>query len=188
MRKWRKRSPVLKLFDKIYDAALFVSFCRCNRIKFLRYKGVRIGEKCTVITKSQNFGTEPYLVKIGNNVTITHGVIFITHDGGTRLFRDEFPDMNPYGNVFGPIELGNNVFVGINSLLLPGTKISDNSLVGAGSIVKGCFDPGVVIAGNPGRVICSIDEYIAKVRTQMVHLKSINRTELRSELEKHFNL
>ncbi|MFN7875411.1 MAG: acyltransferase [Pirellula sp.] len=149
---------------------------------------MRIGEKCTVITKSQNFGTEPYLVKIGNNVTITHGVIFITHDGGTRLFRDEFPDMNPYGNVFGPIELGNNVFVGINSLLLPGTKISDNSLVGAGSIVKGCFDPGVVIAGNPGRVICSIDEYIAKVRTQMVHLKSINRTELRSELEKHFNL
>jgi acetyltransferase-like isoleucine patch superfamily enzyme len=96
--------------------------------------------------------------------------------------------MNPYGNVFGTIELGNNVFVGINSLLLPGSKISDNTLVGAGTIVKGNFEPGVVIAGNPGRVICGIDDYITKVRSQMVHLQSTNRRDLRIELEKHFNL
>ena len=188
MRNWKKRSKVLKLFDKVYDAVLFIGYCRFSKTRFLRHKGVRIGEKCTIITKIQNFGTEPYLVKLGDNVTITHGVIFITHDGGTRLFRDEFPEMNPYGNVFGTIELGNNVFVGINSLLLPGSKISDNTLVGAGTIVKGNFEPGVVIAGNPGRVICGIDDYITKVRSQMVHLQSTNRRDLRIELEKHFNL
>lgn len=50
------------------------------------------------------------------------------------------------------MEIDDNVFVGVVSIIFPKTKISDNSIVAAGSVVKGVFELNVVIAANPARV------------------------------------
>jgi len=63
------------------------------------------------------FGSEPYLVRLGDHVSITAGVKFISHDGGVWVFRDRFPELD----VFGPITVGSNVFIGINALIMPGS-------------------------------------------------------------------
>lgn len=78
------------------------------------------------------WGSEPYLIEIGNNVTITRGVCFVNHDGGAALFRKEHPGLN----VFGKIKIVSNVFIGIISIILPGVTIGDNVVIGSGSIVN----------------------------------------------------
>ncbi len=118
-----------------------------KRIKYLRKQGVRIGERC--IIQTLNFSTEQFLVEIGNHVAIAAGVQFITHDGAAAWsFREELN-----GGVFGKITIGNDVFIGMNSILLPGTNIGNNSIVGAGSVVRGKFPDNSVVIGNPAKVV-----------------------------------
>lgn len=134
-------------------------------------KGLTIGDNCRIFTTK--FGSEPYLIKIGNNVTIADGVRFITHDGAVGIFRDKEPNIESVA----PIKIGNNVFIGINSIILPGTIIADNIIIGAGSIVKGeLVKPGVYV-GNPARLKISIDEY-------RLRLKNIEMTKNLGEKEK----
>ena len=101
------------------------------------------------------FGSEPYLIEIGDNVTITRGVSFVNHDGGAALFRRERPGLN----AFGKIKIGNNVFIGINSIILPGVTIGDNVVIGAGSLVNKSIPSNSVFAGVPAKYIKSIEEY-----------------------------
>ncbi len=96
-----------------------------------------------------SFSTEPYLIEIGDHVAIAGGTVFLTHDGGIRCFREEFP----IDDVFGPITIGNNVFIGGNCTILPNTTIGNNCIVGAGSTVRGVFPENSVIFGNPAEVI-----------------------------------
>lgn len=159
---------------------------RRNKPRYLRHLGAQVGDRCQIITAIKNFGTEPYLIRIGSDVTITDGVVFVNHDASTRLFRSRYAEMNRFGNLFGPIIIGDNCFIGINTILLPGTEIGPNSIVGAGAVVKGAFPPGSVLAGVPARRIYSLDEYIERVRTNMVPLRAATRTELRAELLAYF--
>ncbi|HEY5124134.1 MAG TPA: capsule biosynthesis protein CapG, partial [Ignavibacteria bacterium] len=91
-----------------------------QRIKYLRKIGVKIGERCRIRTMS--FSTEPYLIEIGNHTAIAAGTQFITHDGATWVFEDDVEG----GGIFGKIVIGNNVFVGINCIILSNTTIGDN--------------------------------------------------------------
>jgi acetyltransferase-like isoleucine patch superfamily enzyme len=71
------------------------------------------------------------------------------------LFRDELPDVVLHL----PITVGSNVFIGSDSIILPGVSIGDNSVVGAGSVVTKDVPTGTVVAGCPARVVKSVDEY-----------------------------
>ena len=106
-----------------------------------------------------DFGTEPALLTFGDRITIADGVRFLTHDGAAALFRDEVPDLN----VHLPISVGDNVFIGSDSLILPGVAIGSNCVVGAGSVVTGDVPSGWVVAGCPARPIKSLEEYRATV-------------------------
>ena len=160
----------------------------CFRRKdvYLRKQGVRIGLGCDIITALNNFGSEPYLIHLSNKVTIASGVRFITHDGSTRLFRAELPEMSRWGNIFGPIIIEDDCFIGVNAILLPGTTIGANSIVGAGAVVKGTFPDLSVIAGVPAKRIFSLDDYIEKVKAMMIPLHAQTREELKRELMAHF--
>jgi carbonic anhydrase/acetyltransferase-like protein (isoleucine patch superfamily) len=70
--------------------------------------------------------------------------------------------MNRYGNLFGPIVVGDNCFIGLDAILLPGTEIGADSIVGAGSVAKGTFPPSSVIVGVPARRLYSLEEYIER--------------------------
>ncbi|WP_249154755.1 acyltransferase [Gordonia polyisoprenivorans] len=107
------------------------------------------------LTGFPNFGSEPFLISIGSHVTISANVAFVNHDGGARVFRSERPGLHVYDK----ISVGDHVFIGMGSILLPGVTIGDNCVIGAGSVVSRDVPSGSVAAGVPCRVIKSIQEY-----------------------------
>lgn len=103
-------------------------------------------------------GNDFSLIAIGKNTTISTDVVFLTHDysisKGLKMINAE-----ESGRFLKPIRVGANCFIGMRTILLPGTTLGDNVIVGAGAVVKGHYPDGVVIAGNPARVICSTEEW-----------------------------
>ncbi|NLI92069.1 MAG: acyltransferase [Peptococcaceae bacterium] len=91
-------------------------------------------------------------VIIEDNTLIGEGVMMIDHNAH-GIHPDE--RRTNIGTV-APIYVGENVWIGSRVIILPGTKIGNNSIVGAGSVIKGEFPANVMISGNPGKVIRSI--------------------------------
>jgi acetyltransferase-like isoleucine patch superfamily enzyme len=120
---------------------------------YARSIGVTVGERCRIGT--DGFGSEPFLVTIGDDVTVSRGVLFLTHDGASSLVRDKHGRRYDYR----PVTVGSRVFIGANAILLPGVSIGDDCIVGAGSVVTKTVPPGKVVAGNPARVIGTFEEY-----------------------------
>ncbi len=132
----------MKIFKKLQKLKrLFVS-----AEKFARSQGVIIGEKCSIATKY--FGSEPYLIEIGNHVQITSDVRFFTHGGGW-VFRDRYPNFD----TFGKIKVGNNVYIGNCAMIMPGVIVGDNVIIGSGSVVTKSIPNGCIVAGNPAKII-----------------------------------
>lgn len=113
-----------------------------------------------------NFGTEPYLISLGNNVHIASGVKFINHDITALMFRYMDQNQTIPGRK-GTITIGNNVFVGANSLILYDVNIGNNCIIGAGSLVNKDIPDGSVAAGIPCKVIGSFEEYKKKIETKV---------------------
>lgn len=130
-------------------------------VRYFRNQGAQIGEGVEIFGANLfTFGSEPYLVSIGNHVTISHNVDFITHDGGLRVARVKYPGAYLYGR----IQVADNCFIGAHCVLLPGARIGVGSVIGSGSIVTGEIPSGVVAVGAPAKPIKSIEEYIQAKR------------------------
>jgi len=103
-------------------------------------------------------GNDFSLISIGKNTTISLDVVFLTHDysisKGLKMIG-----VGESGRFLKPISVGENCFIGMRSILLPGTRIGNNVIVGAGAVVKGYIPDGVVIVGNPAKIICSTQEW-----------------------------
>ena len=163
----------------------FLILQRRKPVLYARRIGVRIGNNCKLVSvNGGTFGRQPYLVKIRNHVEISGNVHFITHDGGAWVFRQKHPKLD----VFSPIEIGNNVFVGYGSILLPGTIVEDNCVVGAGSIVRGRLLTNGVYAGSPVKRIKEIDEYLDQLMKRSAETKILNDDEKRRILCKKFGI
>ena len=143
---------------------------------------MKIGKGC-VFTGKVYFGSEPYLIEIGNRVRITRNVNFITHEGSCGIFRDE----NPGINIFGKIKVGDNSFIGINSIIMPGVTIGSNVVIGAGSIVVKDIPSNSVAVGIPARVIKTIEEYKTDVFQKAVFLKSTKPKLRKKEILSYLN-
>lgn len=155
---------------------------RGNKVAYLRYLGVRIGEGCDLLNGIKDFGSEPWLIELGNRVTLAHGVVLITHDGASRLFRQSIPGSSRWGNRFGTIQICDNCFVGVNAIILPGVTIGPDSIVGAGSIVTRDVPPQSVVAGAPAQRICALADYVERYQQKMIPLTAVTSQELRREL------
>ena len=126
-------------------------------VQYAKYKGVEVGNDCRVYTRF--FGSEPWLIKIGNKVTVSPKVQFITHDGSTWLFEDEKGRRQLYRRV----EIGNEVFIGMDSIIMPGVRISSNVIVAAGSVVVKSVPSGTIVGGNPAKIIGDYYNYKERV-------------------------
>src|SRR6188472_748850 len=126
-----------------------------------RALGVTVGENCRLI--SCDFGSEPYLVTIGDHVSAT-GVSFVTHDGSVWVFRDEWPD----ADLMAPIVVGSNVFIGADAMLMPGVTVGDNVVIGARSLVTTDIPPNTVAAGVPAKPIRPLSDYKASLESAVV--------------------
>jgi acetyltransferase-like isoleucine patch superfamily enzyme len=157
---------------------------RRDPVSYAQRIGVKIGKDCRLISLSSGtFGSEPYLVTLGDHVTISGGVRFVTHDGGVWVFRSEVPDID----VIGPIVIGSNVFVGLNCILMPGVSIGDNCVIGAGSVVTRSIPDGSIAVGVPARVIGSFESYREKSLERGIYIRGMQPAEKRRYLEKMFS-
>jgi acetyltransferase-like isoleucine patch superfamily enzyme len=148
---------------------------------YARSLGVEIGKNCDITTR--NFGSEPFLIMIGDHVQITSGVSFITHDGGVWIFHD----IDPTFDVFGKIKIGSNTYIGNNSTILPGVTIGNNCVIGAGSLVTKSIPDNTVAAGVPCRYVCSKEEYLRnmlKVNVKTRLMKWKDKKKILETLEK----
>jgi acetyltransferase-like isoleucine patch superfamily enzyme len=170
------------MLERIQDFWLQKFVCRNDTVRFARYLGVTVGEGCRMFDNPRHvFGSEPYLVKLGDHVTIASGVRFITHDGGVWVFRKEHPEIDLFGNIV----VGNNVFIGFNVIILPNVTIGDNCVLGAGSIVTRDIPSNVVAVGNPAKVLRTLDDYWRKVQPVALHVRNLAPETKRDAIVKH---
>ena len=139
--------------------------------------GVKVGEGCRIYT--YNFSSEPWLISIGDRVTVTSGVKFLTHDGATWLIRDE----NGRRYRYAPINIGNDVFIGVNTIILPGVNIGNQVIIGAGSVLTKSIPHGVIVAGNPARIIGYYKDYRKKALSKHPSFKDMKGSTYREHID-----
>lgn len=147
---------------------------------YWRSQGVQLGDNCA-IDPSASFGSEPYLISIGDHVRINEGVKFVTHDGGVWVLRG-MKEEHKNIDLFGKITVGNNVHIGTDTIVMPGVHIGSNCIIGCGAVVTRDIPDNSVAAGVPARVIRSIEEYEKKNKDRFVHTKAMTREEKRKYL------
>ncbi|CAI09469.1 similar to Protein capG, involved in capsular polysaccharide (CPS) biosynthesis [Aromatoleum aromaticum EbN1] len=164
------KSLIRSLRDRVFAAR--------DPIGFARSLGVRVGKNVRFYGVSRAmFGSEPWMISIGNDCYITAGVQFINHDGGTLILRKEEPTLEWTA----PISIGNDVYIGVRTIILPNVRIGNRCIVGAGSIVSRSIPDNSVYAGIPARFICSTDDYLAKMKAKSLacgHLPGNQKAEV----------
>ena len=155
-------------FKRIFLPRFFTSK---DMLKYLKIDKIKVG-KNTIFYDPASIIVDtirPELLEIGEYCKITSGVTILTHDYSRSVLR------RVYGDVLGEAKktiIGNNCFIGMKAIILMGAQIGDNTIVGAGSVVSGKFPPNVVIAGNPAKIIRTLDEHY-KIRLERTKNEAI---------------
>lgn len=166
----------------LYRAIRKIKKSEYHDIQKLRQRGIHIGEDCEIYS-SVGFGSEPYLIEIGNHVRITHGCRFITHDGGVWVLREL--KNKPSLDLFGPIKIGNNVHIGMDTVIMPGVTIGNNCIIGCGAVVTKDIPSGE-IWGVPARFIKMVEEYYQQHEKDFDFTKEYSVEEKKKFLEQKY--
>lgn len=126
---------------------------------YLRKQGARIGKGTRLICSVSSFGSEPYLVSMGENCLVSAECHFYTHDGGVKVLSDLGYFDGERMDIIAPIRIGNNVYIGTGASIFPGVTIGSNVVIGAHAVVTHDVPDGSVAVGMPARVIKTIDQY-----------------------------
>lgn len=180
------RYYILKIIGKLYTI-----LTRKPCLHTLKRQGLKFGSNLNVQFNSSIDISHCWLISIGNNVTLAPGATILAHDASTKR-------LTGYTKI-GVVEIGDQVFIGANAIILPGTHIGNNSIIGAGAIVTKNVPDGVVVAGNPAKEICKTTEYITRIRkTPQCYIFNQNYTaskitkklknEMKQKLSKHNGL
>ena len=158
----------MKILDKIYIKFLKFRLKYFEKLskkddfcKILKACGIKVG-KGTIFYSPNSMSIDrerPWMLEIGNYCKITKGTIILTHDYSRSILRYAYHDI--VGEA-GKTIIGDNVFIGMNSIILMGARIGNNVIVGAGSVVSGNIPDNVVVAGNPAKVIMTLEEFYKK--------------------------
>jgi len=128
-------------------------------IKKLVNRGLKVGANFKMMSGCIIDPSHCWHIEIGDNVILAPRVHILAHDASTKLFLDYTKVAN--------VKIGNNVFVGANSIILPGVSIGDNVVIGAGSIVSRDIPSNSLALGSPANVVSSLQEYIDKEKQKM---------------------
>ncbi len=153
---------IYKILKKIFDynhsdSKTFIKYLRKNHVSVGDYTYFFNPRKTIIDIKNGKF------ITIGSNCKITQGVVILAHDFSYSILR---PIYNEIPKKCAETIIGDNVFVGINSIILMGSKIGNNCIIGAGSVVSGKIPDNEVWAGNPARFICTLDDYYKKCKSK----------------------
>ena len=122
---------------------------RAAYITYLRRSGVRIGSNTNISLRAK-IDTRRGKIIIGDNCYITYGCVILSHDATAKRI---YPNDDGSGTVI----IEDNVFIGVNSVVLRNVRIGRNSIVGAGSVVTKDVPPNVIVAGNPAAILRHLD-------------------------------
>lgn len=174
-----KARRLLKLFTaplNMLHAALF-------SVSYARKIGVELKGRVTIYGSSYSmFSSEPYLVTLGDNVHISIGANFVCHDGSTLPFRKDIPDLE----LAGEIRVGNDVFIGMGALILPNVVIGNRCIVGANSVVTKSVPDGSIVAGNPAKLVSTIEDFLLRAQEKSLKIGHLTGTEKVAAYKKLF--
>lgn len=145
--------------------SIYKKFCAPDAFEWAAYLAVWGGlhsvGQCVRISLGCNI-TDPALVRVGNNVTLTDCTL-LGHDGVIRILNTRF---NKKLDSVGAIDIRDNCFIGYGAIVMPRVTIGPDSIVAAGAVVTKDVPPGVVVGGNPARIICSTEELVQKMEAR----------------------
>ena len=133
-------------------------FDKIKHYKALK-NGLKEGNNVTIMG-GVNFGSEPYLIELADNVRLSFNVTFVTHDGGTWTFRDNkrYADVIRYGKIY----VGEHTFIGTGVIIMPGVTIGKGCAIGAGAVITRDIPANSVAVGVPAKVISTTEQYAEK--------------------------
>lgn len=169
--KWVIKNILLKLgyftvkvkYEERYKMSIIKEILYRIRGEYTTEKLISMGMKV-----GKNFGrlhgvildpSHCWMIEIGDDVTMAPRVHVLCHDASTKVHLG-------YTKI-GKVKIGNNVFVGAESVIMPNVTLGNNVIVGANSTVTKSFPDNVVIAGSPAKIITKTDEYLKKQKEQM---------------------
>ena len=146
----------------VYELALSY----LSPLRYAKKIGVSLGKNCRILGRT-DFGTEPYLIELGDHVCLGgRGTTFITHEGAHWVLKGKDSKYNDtFG--YGRIIVKDNVYIGSGTTILRGVTIGENVIVGACSLVNKSLPANAVYAGVPAKRICSLEEWERKFMEDM---------------------
>lgn len=143
------RKRVLKIDDR-------------SQVEIAVENGLKLGENVHIMGECIIDPSHCWPIEIGNNVTLAPRVHILAHDASTKTELG-------YTRI-GKVRIGDNVFIGAGSIILPNVEIGNRVIVGAGSVVTHSIPENSVAVGNPARVVKSYDTYMQENRGRMEHV------------------
>ncbi len=156
-------NPIRNLLDSVEQAVFGINSARYAA--YLRKRGATVGEGTKFYGKITIDLTRPSLVEIGRDCVFTDNVRLLTHGFDWSVLREK------YGEVLASaakVVIEDNVFIGMSTIILKGVRIGKDTIIGAGSVVTHDIPANSVAAGNPCRVVMTIDEYYSKRKEEYI--------------------
>lgn len=144
-------SFVVRIIKKNY--VRFYNYRFKVKITSLIKNGLKLGKNVTIMPTAYIDDEHPYLISIGDNCSISHGVYIFTHDATPLKFTEGY-------QVVDKVDIKENCFIGTGAIILPGVIMGPNVSVAAGSVVTKNIPPNSCVAGSPARVYGKFDELI----------------------------
>lgn len=147
--------------------------------------GVTVGKGGQILADPDScFGTEPWLIKLGDHVDVTSGVRFLNHEGGiwcARGIDKKYSDLD----CFAPTVVGDNVMIGVNSLIMPGVTIGNNVIIAGHAVVTKDIPDNTIVAGVPAKPITTMDRFIENLeKRELVPTKHMTQAQKKVYLKK----
>lgn len=148
-------------------AKLLLRWHRRDQVSWLVKQGLSIGRNCAILEDVFIDPSHVWHIVIGDDVTLASRVQIFAHDASTKRH---------FGLTrLGKVAIGNRVFVGASTIILPGVTIGSDVIIGAGSIITEDIPSGVVAAGNPARVLCPLTEFLERRSAEMASVPNFGR-------------
>jgi carbonic anhydrase/acetyltransferase-like protein (isoleucine patch superfamily) len=175
----------LKRVFKIFTVPIKILYAQLYPVEYAKSIGVKMMGKVIIYGSSYTmFSSESFLVTLGDNVYISLDAKFICHDGSVLPFRKDIPDLD----IAKRITVGDNVFIGLGALILPGITIGNNCVVGAYSVVTKDVPSGTIVGGNPAKIIKKTSEYLEKAKSDSLCIGDITGKEKEKKYKEIFRI